>query len=367
MAVSGYSHGWQPCRACHSAGAEVRIEGSWHMRANPGYWGSSNPEVLVLGFSKGATQMAAASQANFDAVAFAGMRTRLTQVLDALGVGLQGQSIDEALTAKSKTLGAASLVRCGLSLDVGGRLVTSGTIMPKALSSPATRGFMATCIQRHLDPLPESVRLVVLLGTTDAYMKGVRSLFADRFPDYRTVNEVAFSAQSRLWVFAAHPSPANGEFQNWLTGSPSEGSGRKRHLALVALDRVTPTDAAESTPTRLPTPPQTTPAPPRSDPKPVPLSTRSAMPSVRAETFYLLTDTGAKQIPVRMKNQDTGRVAFRLSKIGNTKSDSIEVDEEAEALRLCQTGQYLIRVITEGKAGSNALVRPGLGRRIVVR
>lgn len=93
----------------------------------------------------------------------------------------------------------------------------------------------------------------------------------------------------------------------------------------------------------------------------------STQACVQAETFYFLADTGAKQIPVRMKNQDTGRVAFRLSKIGNTKSDSIEVEEEAEALRLCQTGQYMIRVITEGKAGSNALVRTGLGRRIVMR
>lgn len=93
----------------------------------------------------------------------------------------------------------------------------------------------------------------------------------------------------------------------------------------------------------------------------------STQASVQTETFYSLTDTGAKHIPVRMKNRDTGRVAFRVSKTGDTKNESMEVDKEAEAHRLCQMGQYMIRVITEGKAGSYALVRPGLGRRIVKR
>ena len=47
-----------------------------------------------------------------------------------------------------------------------------------------------------------------------------------------------------------------------------------------------------------------------------------------------------------MKNQDTGRMAVRVSKNGNPKIDSMKVDNEAEALRLCQTGQYMFRVLT---------------------
>lgn len=46
-------HGWQACRACHAPGLDVRVEGGWHLRANPGYWGTSVPKTLVLGFSKG--------------------------------------------------------------------------------------------------------------------------------------------------------------------------------------------------------------------------------------------------------------------------------------------------------------------------
>ena len=39
-------HGWQTCRACHPAGQQLRVEGEWHLRANPGYWGAREPKVI---------------------------------------------------------------------------------------------------------------------------------------------------------------------------------------------------------------------------------------------------------------------------------------------------------------------------------
>lgn len=232
-----FDHGWQACRACHAPDQDVRVEGEWHLRANPGYWGSSSPRVLVLGFSKGANQLAAAASGDFDAVAFARMRVRLQQVLDTLGIDLEGQTIDEALSAEGRVLGAASLIRCGLSLMRNGKLETSGTIMPKAASNPFTRQVMSTCVARHLDPIPSSVRTVILLGTTDVYIKGVKALMCSQFLDYVDISDVAFRAQGRVWVFAAHPSPANGEFDNWLAGDTSSTSGRKRMLAFAALGK----------------------------------------------------------------------------------------------------------------------------------
>lgn len=236
-----FDHGWQRCRVCHVPGQDVRVEGEWHLRANPGYWGSSSPRVLVLGFSKGANQIAAAESGAFDSVAFARMRGRLQQVLETLEIDLEGQTIDLALSAHGRALGAASLIRCGLSMMKDGKLTTSGTIMPKAATSPFTRGVMAMCVSCHLHGLPGSVATVVLLGTTDAYITGVKVLLRDQFPDYKDINEVAFTAQGRTWVFAAHPSPANGEFKNWLTGDRLSASGRKRISALQALGRAATT------------------------------------------------------------------------------------------------------------------------------
>lgn len=350
------------------------MEGDWHLRANPGYWGAQAPKVLVLGFSKGATQIAAAVGGQFDAVAFAGMRPRLKAVLDGLGLDLDGQRIDDALTASGRVLGAASLIRCGLSVMEQGQLKSSGTIMPKAAKATFPLQAMKTCIGRHLNPLPESVETVVMLGTTDAYVKGVKGLMREQFPDFQEVNDVAFRAQGRTWVFASHPSGVNGTFGEWVAGDGSTESGRKRLLALAALGKsydASPSPAsapARAIPTYTrpvsaplpsrPMPPKPTSTPPRAAVTP-PLDTRFA------QTFHLVSNEGRKVVPVRMKNQDSGLVAFRLAKMGNTKDGQREVTDEAELLRLCETGQYQVRAQPLDKSGPANFVRPLLNHRIV--
>jgi hypothetical protein len=119
------------------------------------------------------------------------MRSRLQQVLDTLRIDLEGQTIDQALSAEGRVLGAVSLIQCGLSLMKNGKLETSGTIMPKAANNPFTSQVMSTCVARHLDPLPASVQTVVLLDTADTYVKGVKDLMRGRFSDYRDINDVA--------------------------------------------------------------------------------------------------------------------------------------------------------------------------------
>lgn len=62
--------------------------------------------------------------------------------------------------------------------------------------------------------------------------------------------------------------------------------------------------------------------------------------------------------PARMVNRDTGRVAFRLSKGGNTKSDSIEIEEEDEMIKLVTKRGYRVRARTEKPASQGG--RTGL-------
>jgi hypothetical protein len=235
MVESGYTHGWQGCRECHASGSAVTRELPWHLRANPGYWGASSPEILVLGFSKGANQIQAAEVGDFDGVAFARMRERLHSVLEVLGLASRDLDIDNAMRAGGDRFGFASLIRCGMSLEQGGNLVTSGTVMPKALRSPWARAILDRCARRHLLDLPSSTRAVVLLGSADAYIDGVKALMADVFSDYGQINEVSFRAAGRPWVFAAHPSPANGHFCSWLNEPITGPQGHKRALAIAAL------------------------------------------------------------------------------------------------------------------------------------
>lgn len=260
MAQPHFSHGWGLCRLCHAPGKEVTQHGQWHLRANPGYWGSSNPKVLVLGFSKGANQIKAATAGDFDQVAFARMRPRLAKVLDTLGLIQPSANMDHLLSASGRALGAASLLRCGLSLESAGKLETSGPIIAMSLQDPWTRDRIQTCVLSHLVNMPSSVTHVVLLGNDDRYVAGVKQIMRSAFPDYRDVNPMAFHARGAAWVFAAHPSPANGHFAGWaLAGSGKQATKcRAAVAALSGSPAATTTLSAPAAPVVQPQIPSTT-------------------------------------------------------------------------------------------------------------
>ena len=230
-----YHHGPQVCKKCFvGTQSELRL-GDWRLVNNPGYYGSESPEILVLGFSKGANQNRAAGQGDFDRVAFADARHRLQQLLEVLGVMPDDRSIDHLMTAKELQFGVASLVRCSFSKLKDGAWKTSGDVIPSAFKDPNTLAIIRTCGTQHLGALPPSVRLVVLLGTDDRYIKQTQSLVKKLHSDWKTVSSIAFTAGGALWVHVTHPSPGNGHFKAWVEGSAQEKSGHKRELVLQAL------------------------------------------------------------------------------------------------------------------------------------
>lgn len=235
MIDNRYQHGPQACRQCfEGAQSELRL-GDWRLVNNPGYYGSSSPEILVLGFSKGANQSRAAEQGDFDRIAFANARHRLQQVLQVLGVMPEGRDIDSLMTPKEARFGIASLVRCSFSKLKDGKWKTSGDVIPSAFKDFDTLNIIRTCAAQHLGALPKSVRLVVLLGTDDRYIESTQALAKKLHGDWKPLNPVAFTAGGALWVYATHPSPGNGYFKAWTEGPADEKSGRKRELVLEAM------------------------------------------------------------------------------------------------------------------------------------
>lgn len=230
-----YTHGTQHCRLCFNSTESMLTLGDWRLRNNPGYYGSSTPSTLVLGFSKGANQNRAAETGNFDRVAFAGARHRLQTVLDVLGLMPRDRSIDHLMTSRERDFGIASLVRCSFCKMKNGECKTSGDVIPSAFTNVETLKIIERCATTHLRALPSSVRRVVLLGTADAYIKKTRAIFSRLYTNFSSVNEVAFHAGGALWVYAAHPSPGNGHFESWVSGAKENASARKRVLAQCAL------------------------------------------------------------------------------------------------------------------------------------
>ncbi len=237
MTNDGYSHGSISCRECFTNAESVLTFGQWKLHNNPGYYGSSSPEVLVLGFSKGANQNKAARNGDFDKIAFANARHRLQIILETLEIMPKNRGVDALMTAAEDKFGVASLVRCSLGKMQNGVCKTSGDVIPSSFTNKDALRIIEHCSKKYLGELPESTNLVILLGTGETYIKKTSTLIQKLHNDFSFVNDVSFMAGGVLWIYTTHPSPGNGHFNAWVQNGADDKSGRKRLLAKEALSR----------------------------------------------------------------------------------------------------------------------------------
>lgn len=235
-------HGKIECRECYvSAGSIAQPHPDWRMINDPGAWGGSEPEYLVLGFSKGATQAGIYESGRFENVAFAGMRDRLTKALRAMGALRENETADQKISDPHSNIAFGSLIRCSVSrLDKNASAKTrqdvyscTGPLIAKSFTEiPAV---ISNCARKYLTDLPKSIRVVFMLGNSDNYVQSCQQLVRSLYPQSKQINSMATLAGNRLWVHLAHPSGLNGHFNTWLT--QSSGSGTKRVLAQEALHK----------------------------------------------------------------------------------------------------------------------------------
>lgn len=230
------SHGRIACRRCYTSDNQSQTVGKWQMVNDPAAWGSANPTVLLLGFSKGFTQADAFRTGRFEDIPFKDMRQRLTEELRLLGIIGKSETIDQKMVPTETEMAFGSFVRCSLSrTNKNGKLVCTGEVMPKAFSEEISAN-VKTCARTYLADLPPTVKLVLLLGTTDAYIKGcsgvIRSLYGSNFS---RINDVSYRTGGVTWVHISHPSGLNGHHNTWMAGDPATKPGQKRNLAIEAI------------------------------------------------------------------------------------------------------------------------------------
>lgn len=232
------SHGPISCRRCFGGVDGDTLEvGAWRAVNDPGAWGSSTPKVLVLGFSKGFTQANAYRAGRFEDVPFKRMRDRLAASLRLLGLADDDIHIDRRFVPTESDYGFGSLVRCSLSRlnPANGKRECTGAVMPKAFTEEI-RAVVRRCAETYLTALPPSVEIVVMLGTTSAYIQAcralIRSLYGAAFSD---INGAAYRTGGVIWVHVAHPSGMNGFHKNWMAADASDASGMKCLEAQQAL------------------------------------------------------------------------------------------------------------------------------------
>jgi hypothetical protein len=197
------------------------IASGWTIENNPCAWGSRNPRVLVLGFSKGANQTAQILQLPHDYIPFKGMRNNLTLILRKLGVLAPGERIDGRIAEREPDIAFGSLIRCSVSkLDSAtGRYLKSGNIINALANGECQTDFASNCAQQFLSHFPHRLRLVVLLSNDSDYVVACINTLRAIHPDLRVINPVGYAVGHVLFVHVVHPSGASGRHvKDWLNG-----------------------------------------------------------------------------------------------------------------------------------------------------
>jgi hypothetical protein len=244
-------HGPMACERCW-LGCKTREKfvgpnDKYRIVNDPGYWGATNPRVLVLGMSKGNTQASVMNDSyadgTFDMVAFMGFRDRLLKVLHAMGLMHKDTSIDHHLTAQETDWGFASILRCSLTVktynpkkNIWQYSAESGGVISSMKNE--FQPWMVNCIDEHLTRLSKRTRLVIMLGNAENYFKALEPAMRAVFPDYEPhpkYGKLVFRAGKRFFVHVGHPSKGNGHLGTFLDGAQHIGQGAKRDHARRAI------------------------------------------------------------------------------------------------------------------------------------
>lgn len=234
------------CNLCHGGQPfdfdRTRTEGGvWRITNNPLAWGSTEPEVVVLGFSKGPTQAGALSSTPHQQIAYKGGRGSLAKILHHIGLlpAPDGRLVDRAIEDSRGRFHFGSLIRCTVERQDPRRgwSGTGGGMLDRFVATPFGQEVLSKCSSRFLGNLPPTTKVVVMLGmgSKGNYIAACRKAFALARPGaWRTVNDVAYSDDHITVVHTEHFAAQGALIPNWLSGTGHE----RGRLGLLAREAV---------------------------------------------------------------------------------------------------------------------------------
>lgn len=233
MSCSLPAHGHISCTVCHTSPLvfdETRTlstDQTWRITANPLAWGNSEPEVLVLGFSKGPSQAGELGNLPHNEIPYRKGRKQVGKILahvgllPATGPEELKRLVDQAIADTSGRFGWGSLVRCTVErFDQKSQTwVGSGGMIDQFMEHEFGKRISRACATRFLRDLPQPTRLVVMfgLGAKGSYVRTARrTIEAARPGAWRTVNEVAYTDGRITVVHVEHFASQGANIPNWL-------------------------------------------------------------------------------------------------------------------------------------------------------
>jgi len=226
-------HGRVSCSRCHTESAPAfdvatRPEGEWRITANPLAWGSTTPEVVVLGFSKGPTQAGALASTPHDDIAYKGSRLNVGKILAHVGLipaappDRLKQQVDRLIADNDGRFHFASLIRCTVERHdrkAGTWKGSGGGMLDKFIASPFGKSVASNCTTAFLRDLPQETRLIVMfgLGTGMNYVASAYALLRHARPGaWKMINAVAYTDGRITVVHVEHFAAQGALIPNWL-------------------------------------------------------------------------------------------------------------------------------------------------------
>jgi hypothetical protein len=235
------AHGRIACSACFRENAEwghsTREGDGWLLENNPCAWGSRDPKVLMLGFSKGTRQCANLLTRNHDDIPFSGFRPKLTQAMKLLGLLAPGDNIDAHIRPDELDWAFGSIVRCSVAKKNSelGKYEKSGDVIGSSARRSDGEDWIGKCTAQFLRELPPRLETVIMLSNDDRYVQACFDRIKRLRPATRRINDIAYGDERVRWVHIVHFGGTGFNHMNsWMEGKPNK-QGRKQELAREAL------------------------------------------------------------------------------------------------------------------------------------
>lgn len=250
------AHGRVKCTRCYPSvpnpvfnkPARSSSDDAWRIRANPLAWGNVEPEIVVLGFSKGPKQVCAlsAGKCTHEDIAFKESLTQVGKILAHIGAmcppadGNYRKKVFQLICQKNGRCHFGSLVRCSVErfdINTNGWEGWGNNMLDGFMESAFGKEVAGNCAKQHLEALPARTRLVVLfgLGSELKYVQSARTLIDDALPgELRPVNEVAYTDGRVTFVHVEHFKSQGSHIPDWL-GEKDKNSWRA-NLGRLARD-----------------------------------------------------------------------------------------------------------------------------------
>lgn len=245
------SHGRVACTLCFENNpvdfdrSTIQADG-WRITANPMAWGAEEPEVVVLGFSKGPTQAGSLSTVPHDAVAYKGSRKNVGKILAHVGLMPQGtpdqleSTVHRLISDRHGRFHFSSFIRCTVErfdIKKNAWAGSGGGMLDRFMGTQFGNGVANRCASRFLGQLPQSVRLVVMFGLGNKlnYVESAFSVFRAARPGaWVKFNDVAYSDSQLMVVHVEHFASQGALIPDWLgtTAKPRADLGKQAQAAV---------------------------------------------------------------------------------------------------------------------------------------